>query len=223
MSLPDAPVHATMPCMKTFLPYATFVIVGILGCETSSDDAPGGSSPVGSGGSADVGGAAAQGGTEPEGGAAANGGAGGSLAGGGSASGGSGGQDDGAGGHDPACAGFEYIKPSNGTVTDAGGNGDWSPGEEATVSVTLTNEGPDGFYFYPGATFESDNAYVVSANPEWNDAFGINANQSITAEAVFTADSSLTAGTVVTFTVTANTLSGGCPGAQSIEFNATLE
>lgn len=113
--------------------------------------------------------------------------------------------------------------PSAPAVADAGGDGSWSPGEQATAKVTVTNEGSDIFAAYPGITMTTDNPGVTSAMPSQNDLFGLAAGDSAEMSVEFVAAATVPPGTTVHITATVNSLNQTCSGAQSITFETTIE
>src|SRR5262249_44620393 len=113
--------------------------------------------------------------------------------------------------------------PTNPIIVDEGGDGTWSPGEDATLTVTLTNTGTRIYSQYPGITMVSDHADVSAAMPNSNDLFGLLARQSAPATVVFTAANTVPSGTTVHFTATVNSLNQSCDGVKSIGFVATIK
>lgn len=51
--------------------------------------------------------------------------------------------------------------------TDEDGDGDWSPGESATILVMLNETSGEDFMAYPGVLFEADGADVAVHTPEF--------------------------------------------------------
>ena len=130
----------------------------------------------------------------------------------------------GAGGGDPAsCDGIEDLVPSDPVATDAGGDGTWSPGESATLTVTLTNSGSQIFSYYPGIAITSDHPEVTSAMPTDNHLFGLAPGDSDPQKVIFDAAASVPSGTTVHFTATVNELNQTCSKGKSIGFDVTIE
>ena len=99
-------------------------------------------------------------------------------------------------------------------VVDAGTDG-WTPGETASVSVTITNAGASDFLTYPGVRFSADRPQVVSTTPS-NYFYALFAGQSGELAVYFLATADAAAGPV-TLTAEVHALScdsgGPCPPA----------
>lgn len=99
-------------------------------------------------------------------------------------------------------------------VVDAGTDG-WTPGETASVSVTITNTDASDFMNYPGVRFSADRPQVVSTYPS-NYFYGLFAGQSGELAVNFLATADAAAGPV-TLTAEIHALScdsgGPCPPA----------
>jgi hypothetical protein len=99
-------------------------------------------------------------------------------------------------------------------VVDAGSDG-WTPGETASVSVTITNTGTSDFLTYPGVRFSADRPQVVSTTPS-NYFYALFAGQSGELAVYFLATADAAAGPV-TLTAEVHALScdsgGPCPPA----------
>jgi hypothetical protein len=175
------------------------------------------SSGSGSGAGPGSGGSGAQGGSGAVG---AEGGAGG----GGGQGGAAGGQGGGGAGGGPTevCASLLDIEVSSPVVTDAGMSGQWSPGEDATITLTLTNIGVMDNFNYPGVEVVSDHPGVTSGAPA-NWLFGLEAGTQMELPVVFTAANDVPPGTLVGFVATVVTVSETCAGLHSISFDASIE
>jgi hypothetical protein len=214
--------------MKTSFLFLGAAILVLSGCSSDVDpDAPAGSATSASSG--DNTGASSAGGAgngSGAGGSAASGGGNGGQPSGGSASGGAGGEGgDGTGGAggmlSPTCQALSLVEVSMAVVHDAGGDGTWSPGESAEVTVVLTNTSPQDNLDYPGVTITADHPEVTSSGS--NFFFGLLANESAELPVGFLAGASVPPGTVVHFVATVAHVSDDCAGMDSIAFEATIE
>jgi hypothetical protein len=205
---------------------ATILVLG--GC--SSDVEP--DSPTGSASSASTGddtgasSTSSTGATSSAGGSGASTGGNGGQATGGAASGGAGGEGgDGTGGAggmlSPTCQALSLVAISMPVVHDAGGDGTWSPGESADVTVVLTNTSPQDNLDYPGVSISSDHPEVTSSGR--NFFFGLLGNQSAEIPVGFLAGAAVPSGTVVHFVATVTNVSHECAGMDSIAFEATID
>ena len=99
-------------------------------------------------------------------------------------------------------------------VVDAGADG-WTPGETASVSVTITNASASDFLTYPGVRFSADRPQVVSTTPS-NYFYALFAGQSGELAVYFLATADAAPG-AVTLTAEVHALScdsgGPCPPA----------
>ena len=104
-------------------------------------------------------------------------------------------------GGDDETAWFRIHSPQ---LRDADGDGIWSPGEQISLDLSFTNQGEDHFN-YPGLLTSTDTDNVTSDSPEfwW---FGITAGETYEVSLDFTADDSISDGTVVTFIASAYSL-----------------
>lgn len=96
------------------------------------------------------------------------------------------------------CPLLSVVTLSDPTFQDNGGDGKWSPGETATVYVTMTNTSSEDVQ-YPGITWFSDNPLVSAGNP-YNAFFLLFAGQSMPIDIGFSADPATPPGTKVTLT-----------------------
>jgi hypothetical protein len=123
----------------------------------------------------------------------------------------------------PKCAQKAALTLSAPTIDDVGGDGTWSPGESATVSVTMTNDSATDDFDYPSVTFTSNHPGVTTVMPQGS-LFGIVAGMSSKLQAGFTAEASIPTGTVVTLTATISTIGMlTCPTWNSLSFDVTLK
>jgi len=173
---------------------------GVVGGEGQGGEALGGQAPLGgSDGGNDVGGA----------------GFGGAAQGGGDV----GGRGEG-GASSEECALMEQVTVSRPTLVDAGGDLIWSPGEDATFSVMLTNEASSDNFNYPGVIAESAIDGITAGN---NTLFGIVAGESTEVMVTVGADDGVETGTVVDLVFTVTTLSEGCGALDSVGLSVTLQ
>jgi hypothetical protein len=207
--------------MNTSLLFFGAAILVLGGCSSDVEpDAPAGSASGASSG-ANTGGSSSGGAS----GAASAGGNGGQAS-GGSASGGAGGEGgDGTGGAggmlSPTCQALSLVEVSMPVVHDAGGDGTWSPGEGAEVTVVLTNTSPQDNLDYPGVAITADHPDVTSSGR--NFFFGLLGNESAELPVGFLAGASVPPGTVVHFVATVAHVSEDCAGMDSIAFETTIE
>lgn len=89
-------------------------------------------------------------------------------------------------------------------LRDADGDGIWTAGEQITMDLLFTNQREDHNY-YPGvlASTDVDNVAVDSSENWW---FGIVAGDTYEANLAFTADSTVSDGTIVTLIASASSL-----------------
>ncbi|MFO0553512.1 MAG: hypothetical protein U0271_34335 [Polyangiaceae bacterium] len=127
----------------------------------------------------------------------------------------------GAGGGQPSevCTSLKSITISNVEFVGAAGDQVWAPGETAEFNVTLTNSGADNFN-YPGVGVTADEPGFSSTG---NTLFGIFANQSTVVPVSVIADPTVTSGTMVTLTMTVNTINEQCAGLDQVQIDALVE
>ena len=138
--------------------------------------------------------------------------------------------DDGEFGSDPRTEDTGVIPEgtfslSNGAVVDEDEDGAWSPGESAEVQVTLTNDGSEGFYHYPGVLLAVDNDDVSLVTDDWY-LYGLDAGDSHTATFEVLAAGTLDLDTEITFTATVDVLNcegEECPDPAELSFQAVIE
>ncbi|MCO4772152.1 MAG: hypothetical protein KDA24_19115 [Deltaproteobacteria bacterium] len=110
-------------------------------------------------------------------------------------------------GGDDAGAWFLLHSP---TLSDANGDGVWSPGEQLTLGFLFTNQRGD-HYAYPGTVASTDvSEVVVSSSENW--WYGIDAGGTYEAWVTFTPDADLSEGTIVTLINEAAALNCDQPG-----------
>jgi hypothetical protein len=130
-------------------------------------------------------------------------------------------------GNDNWCIGIENVALSTGALTDAGGDGGVSPGEDAAIIIVMRNDGPDGCQD-PCIGLLADNPAVTIVggeahdNPAWN-FFGIPAGQSLEVLMHFRFEASLAPGTKVTFLAWYDALGAACTNGNEIEFAITAQ
>lgn len=118
------------------------------------------------------------------------------------------------------CEKMKSITLSNVVLIDAGGDGVWSPGEDANLQVTMTNGAPEDNFDYPGFSVTSDVGGVTSTG---NTLFGIFGSESTDVQFSATSDATTPKGTKVTLTLQVTTLNMACPDLDSIQATFTLE
>jgi hypothetical protein len=112
-----------------------------------------------------------------------------------------------AGSSQPTCKGLALRDPR---VEDDSGDGKVSPGEGATLRVTLAETAGLGNLSYPGVRFATDNPAVTVTDSNW--LFGILPCTEVPIPVRATFGASLAPGTVVTVTATAGLLTQACTG-----------
>lgn len=123
----------------------------------------------------------------------------------------------------PKCAQKAALSLSAPVVVDESGDGTWSPGENASVRVTMTNTATTDDYEYPSVTFTSNHPGVTTGMPQ-DSLFGIVAGTSHSMQATFHVDAGVPAGTVVTLTATVSPLGElMCPSWNTLSFDVTVE
>lgn len=188
---------------------------------TSSDGTGGaGGDAGGEGGAGTVGGTGGFGAT---GGLGGTGGAGGSGGIGGNGGFGGTGGLGGTGGEGPGeCPLLSVLTLSDAKVTDAGGDGTWSPGEAATATVTMTNP-TDTDVTYPGVVWSSDEPLVASPSP-YNAFFVLFAGSSMPIDVGFQADPATPKGTQAQLVVKLMDIQGNvCEGLASAKVDVVIE
>jgi hypothetical protein len=121
-------------------------------------------------------------------------------------------------GGDPVCAAL--MQMTVGAVT-------WSqpsiaPGDQPMLTITLTNNGAQGFYQYPGIATTADDPGVTFAPPD-NYLFGISAGMAAPITWTVTFAAGIAHGTVVHFHAQAAALhQPPCAGAGTADFIVTL-
>jgi hypothetical protein len=110
---------------------------------------------------------------------------------------------------------------SNAAAADAGGDGGVSPGEAASVTVTLTNTGGEDHFAYPGVRLTSDDARVTIDSPDFT-LYGIFAGQSVEAQWSVTFGAAIPAGTQVPLRAQVTALGESCPDANDLEFTVPI-
>jgi hypothetical protein len=130
-------------------------------------------------------------------------------------------------GNEAWCTGIENVVLSKGTLTDASGDGNVSPGEEASVVIVMRNDGADDYNF-PCVGLLADNPAVTIIggeardNPAWN-FFGIGGGQSLEVTMSFRCGESIAPGTTVHFVAWLDVLKAGCTNGNEIEFDVEIE
>ena len=105
-------------------------------------------------------------------------------------------------GGDDGDAWFRLHSP---VLTDTDGDGIWAAGEPIELELQFTNQRGD-HYYYPGVAATSDTEGVtVNGSENW--WYGIDAGATYDATVVFTPDADLDEGTIVTFILSATSLS----------------
>ncbi|MFO0611018.1 MAG: hypothetical protein U0414_00420 [Polyangiaceae bacterium] len=138
----------------------------------------------------------------------------------GSSGGGAGGSgSSGVGGAD-VCATMKDVTLSDLVLVDAGGDGVWSPGESASMQVTLTNQSPADNFNYPGFTVSADAPGFTSSG---NTLFGLFGSQSTVVPFDVQADSAVPAGTTVELTLHVTTLGADCPALDTLKQSFTVQ
>jgi hypothetical protein len=118
---------------------------------------------------------------------------------------------------DPECVALSKMTLTNVTWSAAA----IAPGDQPTVTITLTNNGSDDTN-YPGIRVSSDNPAVTATPPE-NNLFGIFAGTSNQLSFVVTFGGSLSSGTTIHFRAEASSLHHApCPNAGATTFDVTL-
>ncbi len=140
-----------------------------------------------------------------------------SEGGGGSGAGGTGG----GGGAVEGCTALAPIQLSKPEIADADQDGTWSPGEAASVFVTMTNTS-DMDVQYPGVKIESDNPLVGPGG--YNAFFVLFAGTAMPIEVGFEAKAETPPGTVVTLTATLVDIQATvCTELPSLSFDVTIQ
>jgi hypothetical protein len=121
----------------------------------------------------------------------------------------------------PICPTIRQFSVSEPRLFDASGDGRIEPGEDFTLSVTLTNPGPLDFNWYPGVMLSTDNPSVSGQYDDWR--FAIAAGSSETHLARLHADASLPRGTTVMLTLHAAALNVACQNQPTLEYTILVE
>jgi len=120
------------------------------------------------------------------------------------------------------CGELAPIELSKPSFADAGGDGQWNPGEWAAVFVTMTNTS-DAQVNYPGITMTSDNPLVSAANP-YGALFTVLANKTGVIDVTFEADAAVPKGTSVHFVATLTDIQGNvCDELPALELDIVIE
>lgn len=190
------------------------------GVEATSSEGTGGAGGDGGGG-----GVVSSTGTGGDGGAGAStgtGGLGGSGEVGGMGGAGGMGGVGGTGGGAGDCPLLSVLTLSDAKVTDANGDGTWSPGEGATATVTLTNP-TDTDVQYPGVVWSS-NEPLVSSEAPYNAFFVLFAGTSMPIDVGFQADPAAPKGTQAQLVVKFMDIQGNvCEGLPSAKVDVVIE
>lgn len=123
--------------------------------------------------------------------------------------------------------GIENVTLSKGKLSDAGGDGLVSPGEEASVDLIMHNGGPDAYNDPCVGLLADDPAVTILGgeahdNPAWN-FFSIAPGQSLTVAVRFRLDASIARGTTLRFVAWYAVLKADCANGNEIEFDLTVE
>lgn len=161
--------------------------------------------------------------TSTTGGGAGEGAAGGAGGGIGGTGGTGGSTDPGTGGGGPGdCPLLSALELSSPSVKDTGGDGTWSPGEDATVSAIMTNP-TDTDVQYPGITWSSSEPLVAAPAP-YNAFFVLFAGASMPIEVGFVADAATPKGTKAVLTGTLTDIQGNvCDALPAVTIEVTIE
>jgi hypothetical protein len=130
-------------------------------------------------------------------------------------------EDPDAGFQQPTCADLAGLTLGEAVVSDAGGDGTVSPGENATIRVPLIETAGKGFNYYPGVTFSSDVALV----PDQGAAqfYAILPCQSLDALVGITIPPDVKKGTVVKVKAQVSMLNATCPDAFATTVSIPIE
>lgn len=125
------------------------------------------------------------------------------------------------------CMGIENVVLATGDLTDASGDGVVSPGEEATLVVTMRNESDAG-YNYPCIGLLADNPDVTIIggeardNPAW-DFYAIPAEATLEVQMSFRVGADVQPGTHVHFVTWFDVLNSGCTNGNEFEFEVLVQ
>jgi hypothetical protein len=113
------------------------------------------------------------------------------------------------------------LRFSNPLVTDDAGDANISPGERATIQVSLQDVSGVGFNAYPNVTFVADRS-DISPTPSLVQSYAILPCQSLSATTQAGVPASLSVGTVVNITAKAGMLNGDCQDAPTTTIQLTV-
>ncbi len=111
-------------------------------------------------------------------------------------------------------------------LMDADEDNLWSPGEEARITVIMTNRGPDAHSYYPSARLETAHPKIEVIEDEWQ-LYAILPDQDVPMEFRVRAAPDVEVGTVVPFTAKVHALGCDtepvrCPDPAPLEFSFTV-
>ena len=121
----------------------------------------------------------------------------------------------------PTCADLEVLTVSDPVILDKSGGGKLSPGEDASLRVSLNEVAGRGFSWYPGVSFVSDDASVSIKSSDWY--YAIAACTRYQPTAVIHVSSDAKPGSIVHFTAQAAMMNSDCPSAPALVVSATIE
>lgn len=134
--------------------------------------------------------------------------------------GGGGGEGGQGGGVSAICEKMALLTLSDAQLLEAGGDLVWSPGEQATFQVTMTNRSFEDNFDYPGVAATTDHPGVGVGE---NTLFGIFGADSVPVTVVLPAAPDVPSGTDVEITFTVTALNQPCEGLASTAGSVTIE
>jgi hypothetical protein len=131
-------------------------------------------------------------------------------------------------GEEPADGGPQYsIYLHDPVINDGSGDGRWSPGEEAQITVIMTNRGPDPHSWYPSARLSTTHEQVEVTEHELQ-LYAILPEQDVEMHFSVRAEAGIAVGTEVPFTAKVHSLGcdndpNDCPPPAPLDFSFTIE
>jgi hypothetical protein len=119
------------------------------------------------------------------------------------------------------CAGLSVLAIARPTIVDDSGDGTISPGEGASLLVSVQEIAGKGFAWYPGVTFTADRPDVEVMFDDWRYAILPCTEESFSAVAKFSA--SIPRGTPVHFVARLASLNRDCPDAPSSTLDVVVQ
>jgi hypothetical protein len=119
------------------------------------------------------------------------------------------------------CADLDVLAVSDPVIVDQSGDGKLSPGEGASLSVTLNEVAGIGLSWYPGVKFVSDDADVTIKETDWY--YAIAACKSYEVLATIQVAPNAKPGSIVRLTAQAAMINVDCPRAPALVIPVMIE